>query len=154
MVTEPQNTETSLQIKRTLAAPREKVFRAWTDPEEMKKWFCPSGFTTPSVETDLRVGGKYRITMKSPDGKLIEHSGTYREIRPPEKLVFTWTIGVQDCEGSKGPVCETAVTVAFKELGTSTELILTHEGFPTAKSREGNEMGWNGCLDHLDEIYG
>ena len=132
MFTEPQNLETSLRIKRTLAAPREKVFRAWTEPEEMKKWFCPMGFTTLSVKADLRVGGKYHITMKSPEAKLVEHFGTYREIRPSEKLVFTWIIDNQDCGGGEDQVGETLVTLEFKELGPNTELILTLEGVPAA----------------------
>ena len=153
MVTEPQNLETSLQIKRTFKASREKVFQAWTTPEEMKKWFCPLGFIAAAAEADLRIGGKYRITMKSPEGKLVEHFGTYREIRPSEKLVFTWIIDNQDCAGGEDQICETVVTLEFNELGPNTEFILTHEGFPTAKSREGHEMGWNGCLDHWKEVF-
>lgn len=82
--------ETTLQIKRTFAAPREKVFQAWTDPAALKRWFGPSDdFSTPVAEVDLRVGGRYRIHMKSPDGQPHTVHGVYREVTPPAKLVFT-----------------------------------------------------------------
>ncbi len=81
---------TTLSLTRTFAASREKVFRAWTDPEELKKWFGPIGYSTLIAEVDLRVGGKYRLGMrKLPDGDIFYLTGTYREVRTPEKLVYT-----------------------------------------------------------------
>lgn len=154
MVTKPQKTETSLQLRRTLAVPREKVFRAWTEVEEIKKWFCPTGFTVLHADLDLRVGGNYRITMKSPDGKNIDHFGSYREIRPPVKLVFTWILDNQDCAGNQGVTVETLVTVEFQDHGGSTTVVLTHEFFPNEKARDGHQFGWSGCLDHFAEVYG
>ncbi len=79
----------SLSITRTFAAPRERVFQAWTDPEELKKWWGPDGYTTPSAEVDLKVGGSYRFAMKPPGGEVFFLSGEYREVRAPEKLVYT-----------------------------------------------------------------
>lgn len=83
--------ETTLHLTRTFAAPRAAVFRAWTDPERLKQWWGPPGYATPAVELDLRVGGRYRIGMrKLPDGDVFYLSGVYQEVRPPERLVYTW----------------------------------------------------------------
>ncbi len=152
MATKHAALETTLRITRTFSSPREIVFQAWTDPEEMKKWFCPAGFTVPSVDVDLRVGGKYRLAMKSPEGRVFDHYGTYREIRPPVKLVYTWILDGQSCDGGESAAGETLVTVEFRDLGGSTELALTHEFFPDENTRENHRWGWNGCLDHLAAI--
>jgi len=91
MATRNASPETRLSLTRTFSAPREKVFRAWTDPEELKKWWGPPGYSTPTADVDLRVGGAYRFgMMELPDGEVFYLAGTYREVRPPEKLVYTW----------------------------------------------------------------
>ncbi len=137
---------TALTIRRTLAAPREKVFRAWTDPEALKKWFrVAEEYTTPIAEVDLRVGGRYRLGMQAPDGgPVLLVGGTYREISPPERLVFTWR-----SETADESELETLVTVEFHERGESTELVLTHEGFADEARREQHSAGWQGCLEGL-----
>lgn len=136
--------QTTLQLKRTFAAPREKVFRAWTDPEELKKWWGPEGYGTPTAEVDLRVGGTYRLGMKKlPKGDVFYLTGVYREVRPPEKLVYTW---VWEGEADLG---ETLVTVEFRDRGNATEVVLTHELFPNAKVRDDHNKGWSSCLDRL-----
>ena len=137
--------ETTLHLKRTLAASREKVFRAWTDPEALKRWWGPEGFSTPTVEIDLRVGGKYRIAMRSPHGDTYQLVGTYREVRPPEKLVYTWAWEAEPEQG------ETLVTVEFLDRGDSTEVVLTHELFPSEKVRDEHSKGWTGSLDRLPQ---
>lgn len=148
MATLDAKSQSTLQIKRTFAAPRERVFRAWTDPEELKKWWGPPGYATPSAEVDLRVGGKYRFGMrKLPDGEMFYLSGTYREVRPPEKLVYTWRWEAKPEYG------ETLVTVEFHDRGGSTEVVLTHELFPDEKARGEHERGWGGCLDKLAKIF-
>jgi uncharacterized protein YndB with AHSA1/START domain len=137
-------TETTLRLKRTFGAAREKVFRAWTEPEALKKWFAPADdHSTPFAQVDLRVGGKYQIDIKSPEGKVFRLGGTFREVRPPEKLVYTWA-----WEGDKD-VGETLVTVEFREQGTSTEVALTHELFPNEEALKGHDAGWSGSLDRL-----
>lgn len=136
--------QTTLQITRTFPAPRETVFRAWTVPEELTKWWGPQGYSTPSAQIDLRVGGTYRIAMrKDPDGDVFYLTGTYREIRPPEKLVYTWR---WEAEPELG---ETTVTVEFGDLGTSTQVLLTHELFPTEKACEDHRRGWSSSFDRL-----
>ena len=108
---------TTLTITRTFAAPREKVFKAWTDPQELKKWWAAGpGFTTPFAEVDLRVGGRYRLAMKPPDQDVVRVvGGVYREVRPPERLIYTWA-----WEGSGGP--ETVVTVTFTTAAATPKL--------------------------------
>lgn len=137
---------TTLRIERRFAAPREKVFRAWTDPQALKKWFAPSdAFATPEAEVDLRVGGRYRLVMVSPDGETHTVSGVYKEIRAPEKLVFTWAwAGWPEAQ-------ETLVTVELHERGGMTELVLTHERFPNAEVRDKHGEGWAGCLNRLPQ---
>ena len=147
MASSKPSTETTLNLRRTFKAPRKKVFQAWTDPEELKKWWGPEGYATPPAEVDLRVGGKYRLGMrKLPDGELFYLSGIYREVRPPEKLVYTWRWEAQPEHG------ETLVTVEFRELRDSTEVVLTHERFPTEKARDDHNRGWSGCLDRLAKL--
>jgi uncharacterized protein YndB with AHSA1/START domain len=141
------NPETTLFVARTFAAPREEVFRAWTDPEALKEWWAAGpGFTTPVAEVDLRVGGRYRLGMKAPDQELpYVVGGTYREIERPARLVYTWA-----WEGSNAP--ETLVTVEFRDRGSLTEVVLTHEHFADATDRDRHAAGWNGCLDRLAQV--
>ncbi len=134
----------SLQLKRTFPASREKVWKAWTTPEALKRWFAPSDeYSTPTAQVDLRVGGGYRIEIHAPDGKPHIVVGTYEEILAPEKLVFTWS-----WEG--GPVQDTRVTLEFHDRGKETEIVLTHELFPDEKARQDHTEGWNGCLGNLE----
>ena len=88
MATPSISPDTTLQLKRTFEAPRERVYRAWTDPEEMKNWAAPSEDYEVAAVVDLRVGGKYRIQMTHRDGAVHTAHGEYREVSPPEKLVF------------------------------------------------------------------
>ncbi len=134
----------ALCLTRTFVASREKVFRAWTDPEELKRWFGPVGYATPIAKVDLRVGGSYRLGMrKLPDGDIFYLSGTFREVRAPEKLVYTW---FWENEPELG---ETLVTVEFRARSSSIEVVVTHELFPTEKARDDHDKGWNSCLDRL-----
>ncbi len=141
------DSEFSLRLTRTFKAPREKVFRAWTVPEEIVKWWGPEGCSSPGAEIDLRAGGRYRIAMTTPEQKEIYSFGEYREVAPPEKLVFTWTWeGPPEMAG-----VETLITLEFAEKGDETELTLTHERFPTQKDKENHEWGWNSCFDCLEK---
>ena len=136
--------ETTLQMKRTFAAPRQRVFRAWTDATELARWFGPSDdYTAVVPELDLRVGGKYRLEMHHKGGNVHRVAGTYQEIHPPEKVVFTWK-----WDGRTDPV-DSLVTIEFHDLGDSTEVILTHEQLPTVEERDKHAHGWTGCLEQL-----
>ena len=143
MAPETITKETTLRIRRRFAASPEALFRAWTEPEQIKRWLAPTDeFSTPVAQVDLRVGGGYRIQMKSPEGKLHTAVGSYRTVDFPAKLVLTW-------DWQEQSIGETVVTVEFREQGNETELILTHELFPDQKSRDLHNQGWNGCLDRL-----
>lgn len=150
MATPKSKTEAALRITRTFEAPREKVFRAWTDPEIMKRWMAPSDeYATRIPELELRVGGRYRLEMEYSDGKVYAVAGTYREIRAPEKLVYTWK-WVAGLENPDFP--ETLVTVVFREKGRATEVVMTHELLPDEKERESHEKGWSGCFERLGKV--
>jgi len=136
--------ETALCIRRTFPAARERVFRAWTDPEELKRWSAPADdYTIPTVEVDLRVGGRYRIEMRNPEGELHIAHGVYREVRPPERLVYSWAWETDPDRG------HTQVTVDFLARGDATEVVLTHERFPDPPMRDRHLQGWTGCFDRL-----
>lgn len=142
MADDPKATLT-LVLKRTIAVPRARVFDAWTTPEVMRQWFCPNeSFSVDIAEVDLRVGGTFRIGMRRPDNKVHVATGIYREIRKPEKLVFTWS-------WEHDPM-DTLITLTFNDLGNTTELVLKHEALPDVPRRDDHEHGWNGCLNHLD----
>ena len=146
---------TTFQITRNFKASRESVFKAWTDPEALKKWFGPSDdFSTPLAEVDLKIGGKYRIQMIEPTGAVHTVGGIYREIRSPEKLVFTWAweAGGGCGESESGEPIETLVTVEFHQKDNETEVILTHEMFPDTETRNKHDQGWTGCLARLAKV--
>jgi uncharacterized protein YndB with AHSA1/START domain len=135
--------DTTLRLVRRIPAARDRVFRAWTDPEVIRRWWVPfEGYSVPAAEVDLRVGGSYRLTMRSAKGEVFSLVGTYREVRPPHRLVYTW-------EWEGGPDGETVVTVEFRDLGEATEVVLTHAGFPGPPARDRHREGWNGVLDRL-----
>jgi uncharacterized protein YndB with AHSA1/START domain len=142
MATRQQST-ISLRVARTFPAPPDRIFKAWTRAEELKRWSCPPDATVALAEVDLRVGGRFRIHMVGGTG--IEHRvvGEYREIDPPHRLVYTW-----QWETDAHPT-ETLVTVEFLQRPGGTEVVLTHERFPTTESRDQHQHGWGGCLEHL-----
>ena len=148
MAEKTTTSETTLQIRRTFAAPRQKVFEAWTHAEKLTKWLCrvTEQHSTKTLELDVKVGGRYRLEVTTPEGNRYLLSGNYREIQPPEKLVFTWS-----WEGDPD-FGETLVTVEFFTQGNSTEVALTHERLPSSKARDQHAMGWNGCFDRLAEL--
>ena len=142
----------SLTINRTINAPREKVFEAWTDPEQLRRWWgVAEGWTAVIAEVDLRVGGTYRLGMLEPgkDHRYVA-AGVYREILPPEKLVFTFAWERTPHDTSDWIPSETLVSIEFLDRGDSTELVLTHDQFPDENMKNEHNEGWNGVLASLD----
>jgi uncharacterized protein YndB with AHSA1/START domain len=143
---------TTLRITRVIHAPRERVFRAWTDPRQVTRWFGGSPVArASSAESDVRVGGTFRIGFgQDPDREVWHCVGTYVEVVPPERLVYTF--------GWEGPrlseIDETLVTVEFRDLGGATEIALTHERNATEEVRAFHLYGWQSSLEQLAELFG
>lgn len=137
--------ERTLVITRVFDAPRPLVFRAWTQPEHIVRWWGPKGFTLTACEMDFRPGGAFRFSMRSPEGTDYPHRGVYREIVEPERLVFTWA-----WENENGdPGHETLVTLNFAEQEGKTRLTFRQAVFETVADRDSHEGGWTECLDCL-----
>lgn len=139
----PLQTDT-LRITRRFKATPERVYAAFSSLDAMASWFGPPGCSMRGDSVDFRVGGEYRLRIDTPDGEAIV-AGTYREITPPSKLVFTWQW--QDDEDWVNT--ESVITCEFVAHGNETELTLTQVGFPVPASRGRHEHGWTGCLDKL-----
>jgi len=134
--------DASITLKRTLPAPRARVFDAWCRPELMAQWFFPAPGWRAEVTADVRVGGRYRVAMRDPDGGAHVQSGEYRVIEPPSRLVFTWScdeLGVRD----------SLVTVELSDEGARTALTLTHVLPPDPTILREHEGGWAACLASL-----
>ncbi|HTD81720.1 MAG TPA: SRPBCC domain-containing protein [Thermoplasmata archaeon] len=149
-----------LAITRILHAPVGRVWKAWTVPEEMKKWWGPKEFTTPFCTIDLRVGGLFRYCMRAPDGKEFWGRGIYNEIIPNRRLVVTDSFTDETGKvvpathygmSSETPL-EMLVTVTFEEVPGGTKLTLRHVGIPAGPDSEGANTGWSQSFDKLAEL--
>jgi len=138
-----------VHISRFFRAPRERVFAAWTSADQMKQWMGPANFTCLETESDLRVGGHYRVVMRgtppSRNGEPTQEitsvvTGEYIEVRPPELVRYNWN-------PTWAPGELSIVTLRLHEENGGTRLELVHEGFATAESANGHNQGWNGVLD-------
>jgi uncharacterized protein YndB with AHSA1/START domain len=135
----------SLTLERRLNAAPAKVFSAWTDPKKIGRWFCPVACEPVLAESDARVGGRYRIVVRAQSGEEHDVSGTFREIVPNRKLVFTWAWRTT-------PERESLVTVELAPDGDGTMLTLTHDRFFDEAARDRHRSGWRPLLDRLDEM--
>lgn len=131
-----------LLITRVFNAPREVVFRAWTDPAQLAQWYGPEGFTVPFLEMDLRPGGAWRKCMRSPEGKEYWRHGIYLEVSPPRRIAFTY---LSD-DPNSDPEHETIVTVTFAEHGNGTLLTLRQANFESVAARDAHNFGWNSSM--------
>jgi uncharacterized protein YndB with AHSA1/START domain len=139
-------TPVALSMTRVIRAPRERVFAAWTDPESLKKWWGPGPVVCPEAHIDLREGGEYRIANRHPDGSVTWISGIFERVVRPEQLVYTWSVSIY-------PGDPTLVTLDFKEHPQGTELVLNHERFADAATRDMHMAGWEGCLVKLEALF-
>ena len=138
-------TKPSLTLSRHYPVGPEKVWRAWTDPEAVKKWWGPGpGEPVAAAELDVRVGGKFRIVFGGADGKEHECAGVYKEVVPNRRLVFTWSWP------RTTPERISVVTIVFKAAGGGTDLVFTHEQLFDEKVRDDHKRGWSSCLDKLE----
>ena len=135
----------SLTLSRRYPVAPEKVYRAWTDPQAVSKWWGPGpGEPVSLAELDVRVGGRFRIVFGGPDGKMHECAGTYKEVVPNKKLVFTWSWP------NTTPERISVVTIEFRAAGKGTDLGFKHEQLFDEKVRDDHKRGWSGTLDKLD----
>ena len=124
-------------------------FSPFTDPEQLVRWFSPSvDIGTEVLEHDLRVGGSYRLEFIFADGKGDTVRGAFRELEPPERLAFTWTWEAPDPHAG----IETLVTIVLREDGAETEVVVSHDRFPTNESRDRHEAGWATTFDRLETL--
>jgi uncharacterized protein YndB with AHSA1/START domain len=160
----PENREINtnseeLVITRIIDAPRELVWKAWTEPERMKKWWGPKIFTSPVCKIDLRIGGKYLFCMRDKEGKDYWSTGVYKEIVAPERLVCSDSFS--DENGNPVPAShygfpgdfpfEMTVTVTFESQGSKTKMTLRHAGMPSGDMSKMAGLGWNESFDKLAE---
>jgi uncharacterized protein YndB with AHSA1/START domain len=136
-----------LHLERRYPVAPEKVWRAWTDPEALKRWWGPDAKDRVALaELDVRVGGRYRIVFGGPQGTDHEVQGVYREVVPNRRLVFTWIWP------RTTPERESVVTITFKALAGGTELDFRHEQFFDDAARDGHRRGWTAALARLSEF--
>jgi uncharacterized protein YndB with AHSA1/START domain len=142
-------TRPTLHMQRVFDAPRELLWAAWTRPEMLVLWLGPAEWPAISTTQDLRVGGQWRAGLKRADGDdLLWQSGIYREVTPPERLVFTFKW--EDASHEDGAPAETLVTVVFSALPDGrTRMDFTHEGLKSAESLSGHKQGWTSTFDRL-----
>jgi uncharacterized protein YndB with AHSA1/START domain len=133
----------SLALTRTYGVQPEKVWRAWTDPQALRKWWGPGHEPVSLAQLDVRVGGRYRIVFGGPDGKAYECHGVYKEVVPQRKLVFSWN------RPDLAPGPESLVTVELRAAGNGTQLVFRHEQFADDAVRDDHQQGWSGTLDKL-----
>lgn len=145
-----------ITLVREFDAPVEAVWRAWTEPEQVMRWWGPVGFTSPTAEIDLRVGGKYLFCMRSPEGQDFYSTGTFLKIEPFKELVYTDSFA--DAEGNvvdpavygmEGFPQPSQVTVRLEDLGGRTRMTLTHSGLPAGEHGEMAAAGWQTSLDKM-----
>ena len=138
--------DATLVVRRLLNATPELAFEAWTSAEHIPQWMRPEpGMVVPLASMDLRVGGKFRIQMKMPDGEFFTAVGVFKEVKAPERLVYTWD-WEKDGSGAEFGEAEgkpSLITVEFLKRGERTEMVLTHSRFATVESRDSHARGWD-----------
>ncbi len=154
------DTTRDLVLERVIDVPRELVWAAWTNPEHLKKWFTPAPWTTVDAELDVRPGGIFRTTMRSPEGQEFPDAGCFLEVIPNEKLVFTSALGPGfrpvirlPKEGNCDDIYFTAV-ITLEALGpnqTRYRAVAMHGDEASTKKHEsmGFHHGWSAALDQL-----
>lgn len=135
-----------LVIKRTFSASVERVYKAWTDPAQMARWYAPNErWRFCDVTVDPTPGGRYDVKMRHQDGDEFHVAGEYLEMVPHTHLSFTWSV-----VGTEMGLENTLVTIDLRPVSGGTELTLTHDRQPSLQTVEGTSVGWTGCLDLLE----
>jgi uncharacterized protein YndB with AHSA1/START domain len=138
-----------LELTRVLAAPRDRVFGALTEPGQVTTWWGPRGFATPEIDLDLRVGGSYRFGMQPPDGDLFHLSGEFLEIVPLRRLVYTFRWEEPDPDDR-----DTVVRLSLDDVDDGTRVSLSQGEFATEARRALHRDGWSDSFDKLSALVG
>lgn len=145
----------TLVVRRTIRATPERLFAAWTEPAQLRRWWGPAQVDCPVAEVDLRVGGRYRLANKFPDGSVWWIGGTFEAVAPPRLLVYSWELSPGEiAPGGAAPPAQAVerVTVRFEPKGDATDVVVTHERIADDAARVSHEQCWLGCLDGLAEF--
>lgn len=141
-----QQDNIALRVSKKLNASVAEVWNAWTNPEEIAKWWLPEGFSESGApEVDLRVGGEFKYHMQPPDGDAFYAHGIFKEIVPNSKIKSTWLWSTSDEE--------TELTIEFNETGDSTELVILHEFFTDEEEKNKHTEGWLGMIDRIEKLF-
>ncbi len=138
----------TLELAREVPAPREAVWKALIEPDELPRWWGPNGFTTQSIELDLRVGGGYRFAMQPPEGEAFHLSGAFTEVEPPARLAYTFVWDPPNPDDQ-----ETLATLSLEEAGDSTRLTLVQGPFATEERIALHRDGWTESLEKLASLF-
>lgn len=136
----------TVTVRREIAAPAEELFDAWLDPESLAIWMRPGSIARTTAKVDPRIGGQFEILMHAESGP-IPHTGTYRQIDRPRRLVFTWN-------SAHAGKADSLVTVEFCPKRGVTEIVLTHERLPSADSAAQHNKGWSAIVERLAQTFG
>jgi uncharacterized protein YndB with AHSA1/START domain len=136
-----------LETERVLPARREDVFAAFTDPEQLARWWGPEGFSVPSLRFEPRAGESYRIEMQPPDGDPFSLTGEFRRVEPPARLDYTFVWEDPDPDD-----VETLASLSFEDLGDSTAVALTQGPFKTEARLALHRDGWRDCFERLERL--
>jgi uncharacterized protein YndB with AHSA1/START domain len=145
----------TLIVRRTIHATPERLFAAWTEPAQLRRWWGPAQVECPVAEVDLRVGGRYRLANKFADGSVWWIAGTFEAVTPPRLLIYSWELSAGEiAAGGSPPPAQGVerVTVRFEPNGAATEIVVTHERIADEPARVSHEQGWLGCLAGLAEL--
>ena len=144
-----------LVLRRTLNAPKEKIYRCWTEPQLITQWFCPKPWSVAKVEQDLRPGGACNITMRSPEGQAVPNPGIYLTIEPNKRLIFTDAFG-PNWTPKEGPPFMVA-EVCYEDAGAGKTKYTATARHWTAEAKAQHEkmgfhQGWGICADQLEAL--
>jgi uncharacterized protein YndB with AHSA1/START domain len=148
-MTAKTSTNTSLEIERLIAAPRDQVYAAWSDPAQLRQWFGPDAVTTQELVADVRVGGEFRWRLINSDGEEMTARGEYQEVEPGRKISFTW----QWDDDQNWENHRSVVTIELSDVSGGTQLRLTHQQLPNEQSRDNHNEGWTSLLNKLEKFF-
>ena len=133
-----------LVVRKTIRATPERLFEAWTQPAQLRRWCGPQDVECIDAQVDLRVGGQYRIANRFSDGRVVWITGQFELIEPPERLVYTWRVEPQ--------AVSERVTVQFERHRDGTDVVVVHERIADERIRDVHKKGWRECLEGLSKF--